>query len=78
VGPAAERHITRIATKYDYADLKVPMFSRMFQRRCRGIGYKIQLTGSAVRGCPADMPLPIDPGRKSQHRALLADSLKRP
>jgi len=30
---------------YDYADLKVPMLARMFQRRCRGyraIGYEFE------------------------------------
>jgi very-short-patch-repair endonuclease len=57
---------------YDYADLNVPMLSRMFDRRCRGyeaIGYKMQLPGSAVPGWPADVPLPIDPEWKSQYAA---------
>ena len=38
---------------YDYADLNVPMLSRMFDRRCNGYeaaGYSIQLPG---RPCPA-------------------------
>ena len=49
---------------YDYADLNVPMLSRMFDRRCRGyeaVGYTILLPGSAVPGWPADVPLPVDP-----------------
>jgi superfamily II DNA or RNA helicase/very-short-patch-repair endonuclease len=57
---------------YDYADLNVPMLSRMFDRRCRGyeaIGYTIQLPGSAVPGWPAEVPLPVDPQWKSQYAA---------
>jgi superfamily II DNA or RNA helicase/very-short-patch-repair endonuclease len=57
---------------YDYADLNVPMLSRMFDRRCKGyeaIGYTIQLPGSAVPGWPAEVPLPIDPQWKSQYAA---------
>jgi superfamily II DNA or RNA helicase len=57
---------------YDYADLNVPMLARMFDRRCRrydGIGYRIQLPGSAVPGWPADVPLPVDPDWKSQYAA---------
>jgi very-short-patch-repair endonuclease len=48
------------------------MLSRMFDRRCKGyeaLGYAIQLPGSAVRGWPADVPLPIDPEWKSQYAA---------
>ena len=70
---------------YDYADLNVPMLSRMFDRRCRGyetIGYKIQLPGSAVPGWPADVPLPIDPEWKSQYaasvRRLVRDGIDSP
>ena len=47
----------------DYADLNVPMLSRMFNRRCRGyeaIGYRILLPASAIPGWPADVPLPSD------------------
>ena len=36
---------------YDYADLKVRMFARMFDRRCRGyeaVGYTVDLPASAV------------------------------
>jgi superfamily II DNA or RNA helicase len=41
---------------YDYADLNVPMLSRMFDRRCRGyesLGYTILLPASALPGWPA-------------------------
>jgi very-short-patch-repair endonuclease len=57
---------------YDYADLNVPMLSRMFDRRCNGyeaVGYTIQLPGSAVPGWPAEVPLPVDPLWKSQYAA---------
>ncbi|MGD0767223.1 MAG: DEAD/DEAH box helicase family protein [Tepidisphaeraceae bacterium] len=57
---------------YDYADLNVPMLSRMFDRRCHGyeaVGYTIQLPGSAVPGWPAEVPLPVDPEWKSQYAA---------
>jgi len=57
---------------YDYADLNVPMFSRMFDKRCRGyesLGYTILLPGSAVPGWPADVPLPIDPEWKKEYSA---------
>jgi superfamily II DNA or RNA helicase/very-short-patch-repair endonuclease len=57
---------------YDYADLNVPMLSRMFDRRCRGyeaIGYRILLPASAVPGWPADVPLPSDPLWKRDYAA---------
>jgi superfamily II DNA or RNA helicase/very-short-patch-repair endonuclease len=57
---------------YDYADLDVPMLSRMFNRRCRGyeaIGYKILLPASAVPGWPAEVPLPVDPEWKKDYAA---------
>jgi very-short-patch-repair endonuclease len=57
---------------YDYADLDVPMFARMFDRRCEGyeaLGYKILLPGSAVPGWPAEVPLPIDPEWKRDYAA---------
>ena len=57
---------------YDYADLNIPMLSRMFDRRCRGyeaVGYTIQLPGSAVPGWPAEVPLPVDPQWKSEYAA---------
>jgi very-short-patch-repair endonuclease len=56
----------------DYADLNVPMLSRMFDRRCRGyeaVGYTILLPASAVPGWPADVPLPVDPQWKSDYAA---------
>ena len=57
---------------YDYADLNVPMLSRMFDRRCRGyeaVGYSIMLPASAVPGWPPDVPLPIDPQWKNEYAA---------
>ncbi|MFP4356208.1 MAG: hypothetical protein ACLFUJ_13900 [Phycisphaerae bacterium] len=57
---------------YDYADLNVPMLSRMFDRRCKGyeaIGYSILLPASAVPGWPADVPLPVDPRWKQDYGA---------
>ncbi len=57
---------------YDYADLDVPMLSRMFDRRCEGYeaaGYTIMLPGSAVPGWPAEVPLPIDPEWKRDYAA---------
>jgi very-short-patch-repair endonuclease len=57
---------------YDYADLNVPMLSRMFDRRCRGyeaLGYTILLPGSALPGWPAEVPLPIDPEWKQDYAA---------
>ena len=70
---------------YDYADLNVPMLARMFDRRCHhyeGIGYTIQLPGSAVPGWPADVPLPVDPDWKSQYaasvRRLVRDGVDSP
>ena len=70
---------------YDYADLNVPMLSRMFDRRCRGyeaIGYKILLPASAVPGWPADVPLPVDPIWKNDYaasvRRLVRDGVDTP
>ena len=70
---------------YDYADLDVPMLSRMFDRRCRGyeaIGYKILLPASAVPGWPAEVPLPIDPEWKKDYaasvRRLIRDGVDMP
>jgi superfamily II DNA or RNA helicase/very-short-patch-repair endonuclease len=57
---------------YDYADLNVPMFSRMFDKRCLGyesLGYSILLPGSALPGWPAEVPLPIDPEWKKDYAA---------
>lgn len=70
---------------YDYADLNVPMLSRMFDRRCIGyeaVGYTIQLPGSAVPGWPADVLLPVDPQWKSEYaasvRRLVRDGVDTP
>lgn len=70
---------------YDYADLNVPMLSRMFNRRCKGyeaIGYKILLPASAIPGWPADVPLPVDPAWKIDYaasvRRLVLDGVDRP
>jgi hypothetical protein len=59
---------------YDYADLDVPMLSRMFDRRCQGyeaVGYTILLPASALPGWPADVPLPVDPEWKRNHAAIV-------
>jgi len=78
-------HNKREVRVYDYADLNVPMLARMFDRRCRryeGIGYTIQLPGSAVPGWPAEVPLPVDPDWKSQYatsvRRLVRDGVDSP
>jgi very-short-patch-repair endonuclease len=70
---------------YDYADLNVPMLSRMFDRRCHGyeaVGYVIKLPGSAVPGWPSEVPLPVDPQWKSQYatsvRRLVRDGVDLP
>jgi len=70
---------------YDYADLNVPMLSRMFDRRCRGYeaaGYTILLPASAVPGWPADVPLPVDPQWKHDYaasvRRLVRDGVDEP
>ena len=68
-------HGKREVRVHDYADLNVPMLSRMFDRRCRGyeaVGYKILLPASAVPGWPADVPLPVDPQWKEQLRRQCA------
>jgi superfamily II DNA or RNA helicase/very-short-patch-repair endonuclease len=57
---------------YDYADLNVPMLSRMFDKRCSGyesLGYTILLPGSALPGWPPEVPLPIDPEWKRDYAA---------
>lgn len=57
---------------YDYADLNVPMLSRMFDKRCRGyeaLGYTILLPGSALPGWPVEVPLPVDPEWKKDYAA---------
>ncbi|NUQ62713.1 MAG: DEAD/DEAH box helicase family protein [Pirellulales bacterium] len=78
-------HRKREVRVYDYADLNVPMLSRMFDRRCRGyeaVGYTILLPASAVPGWPADVPLPVDPVWKSRYaasvRRLVRDGIDKP
>ena len=59
---------------YDYADLNVPMLSRMFDRRCSGyeaLGYTILLPGSALPGWPVEVPLPVDPVWKQDYAASI-------
>ena len=70
---------------YDYADLNVPMLSRMFDRRCAGyeaVGYTVLLPGSAVPGWPVEVPLPVDPQWKNEYaatvRRLVRDGVDRP
>jgi very-short-patch-repair endonuclease len=70
---------------YDYADLDVPMLSRMFDRRCQGyeaIGYTILLAASALPGWPAAVPLPVSPQWKADYaasvRRLIRDGIDPP
>ena len=70
---------------YDYADLNVPMLSRMFNRRCRGyeaVGYTILFPASAISGWPADVVLPSDPVWKRDYsgsvRRLVRDGVDVP
>ena len=70
---------------YDYADLDIPMLSRMFDKRCRGyeaIGYTILLPASAIPGWPVEVPLPIDPEWKRDYaasvRRLIRDGVDAP
>ncbi len=70
---------------YDYADLNVPMLSRMFDRRCQGyeaVGYAVLLPGSAVPGWPTEVPLPVDPQWKNDCaasvRRLIRDGVDEP
>ena len=65
-------HHKREVRVYDYADLNVPMLSRMFDRRCRGyeaVGYTILVPASAVPGWPPQVPLPVDPAWKGDYAA---------
>lgn len=62
----------RLVQIYDYADLDVPMLSRMFDKRCSGyeaLGYTILLPASALPGWPQSVPLPVDPMWKRQYAA---------
>ena len=64
---------------YDYADLDVPMLSRMFDRRCRAYeaaGYSILLPASAAPGWPASVQLPADGHWKHRYSASLRRLLR--
>ncbi len=70
---------------HDYADLDIPMLSRMFDKRCAGyeaVGYTILLPASALPGWPAEVPLPIDPEWKKDYaasvRRLIRDGVDAP
>ncbi len=70
---------------YDYADLNVPLLSRMFDRRCRGyeaVGYTILLHSSALPGWPLEVQLPADPQWKRDYaasvRRLIRDGVDTP
>jgi len=70
---------------HDYADLDVPMLSRMFDRRCEGyeaVGYTILLPASALPGWPPEVALPIDPVWKRDYaasvRRLVTDGVDAP
>jgi len=70
---------------FDYADLDVPMLSRMFDRRFAGyeaIGYTILLPASALPGWPIEVPLPLDPQWKCDYaasvRRLIRDGVDPP
>ncbi len=67
---------------YDYADLEIPMLSRMFDKRCRGyedVGYTVLVPGNALPGWPAEVLLPADPGWKDAYdssvRRLIRDGV---
>ena len=67
---------------YDYADLNVPMLSRMFERRCDGyeaLGYTLMVPASALPGWPVEVPLPVDPLWKKDYagsvRRLVRDGV---
>lgn len=75
----------RVVQVYDYADLDVPMLSRMFDRRCAGyeaVGYSILLPASALPGWPVDVPLPVDAQWKQDYsasmRRLIRDGVDQP
>lgn len=70
---------------HDYADLDVPMLSRMFDKRCaayEAVGYTILLPASALLGWPVEVPLPVDPVWKKDYaasvRRLIRDGVDAP
>lgn len=65
-------HDKREVRIHDYADLDIPMLSRMFDKRCAGyeaVGYTILLPASALPGWPREVPLPIDSVWKNDYAA---------
>jgi superfamily II DNA or RNA helicase/very-short-patch-repair endonuclease len=65
-------HGKRVVRIHDYADLDVPMLSRMFDKRCAGyeaVGYKILLPASALPGWPIEVALPVDAAWKTDYAA---------
>ncbi|MEJ6581387.1 MAG: DEAD/DEAH box helicase family protein [Akkermansiaceae bacterium] len=78
-------HGKKVVQVYDYADLNIPMLSRMFDRRCAGyeaVGYTILLPASALPGWPIEVPLPLDPQWKQDYaasiRRLIRDGVDQP
>jgi len=78
-------HGKKVVQVYDYADLNIPMLSRMFDRRCAGyeaVGYTILLPASALPGWPVEVPLPVDPQWKQDYaasiRRLIRDGVEQP
>lgn len=70
---------------HDYADLDIPMLSRMFDKRCAGyeaVGYTILLPASALPDWPTEVRLPIDPEWKKDYaasvRRLIRDGVDAP
>lgn len=75
----------RTVRVFDYADLQLPMASRMFDKRCEAYkaqGYSILLPAEAQQGWPANVPLPTDREWVQSHSAgikrLIADGMDRP
>jgi len=75
----------KVVQIYDYADLDVPMLSRMFDKRCAGyeaVGYTLLLPASALPGWPQEVPLPVDPQWKTDYaasvRRLIRDGVDTP
>jgi len=78
-------HGKRVVRVHDFADLDVPMLSRMFDKRCAGyeaVGYTILLPASALPGWPIEVPLPVDAAWKSDYagsvRRLIRDGVDAP
>jgi superfamily II DNA or RNA helicase/very-short-patch-repair endonuclease len=70
---------------HDYADLDVPMLSRMFDKRCAGyepLGYTVLVPASALPGWPVEVALPVDSAWKNDYaasvRRLIRDGVDAP